>query len=84
MKIATYIVGAILVLFGVVLFSDMTGAGVFLILMALCVIGSSVSYESKIKKLTEQLERKTPLEEATEESEKLKKKANDSKKLLKS
>lgn len=73
MKIATYIVGAILVLFGVALFSDMTGAGVFLILMALCVIGSSVSYESKIKKLTEQLERKTPLEEATEESEKLKK-----------
>lgn len=73
MKIATYIVGAILVLFGVALFSDMTGTGIFLILMALCVIGSSVSYESKIKKLTEQLERKTPLEEATEESEKLKK-----------
>lgn len=82
MKIATYIVGAILVLFGVALFSDMTGTGIFLILMALCVIGSSVSYESKIKKLTEQLERKTPLEEATEESEKLKKESEQLKETI--
>ncbi len=82
MKIATYIVGAILVLFGVVLFSDMTGTGIFLIAMALCVIGSSVSYESKIKKLQEQLERKTPLEEATEESEKLKKESEQLKETI--